>query len=29
MDLFTLEHEMKINNDDGENECEREKHCMQ
>lgn len=26
MDLFTLKHQMKINNEDGENEREREKH---
>lgn len=29
MDLFSPKHQMKINNDDGENECEREKHCVQ
>lgn len=29
MDLFTVKHHMKINNDDGENEHEREKHCVQ
>jgi len=29
MDLFTLKHQTKINSDDGGNQREREKHCVQ